>query len=218
MAPVEASIEDLHFTVNAVPSLQADAAPVVTPTSPASNLEDKLKQELDYHQTGSYGQYGQCDLPDGSHYHPLPYAPGFPHPHQQQPQKQNLPQQTTNGHRWPPEVPCQESTVQSWRKGEARAHSPEDGTTGLGGFMGLGLGGGPVPDAARYRSQVSGGSLYSYEPPPRLERHQSWPTNHPVPESAMPDYSPGNMRFGNGLAASQEPGKGDFCNLYCEIP
>ncbi|KAL2097264.1 hypothetical protein ACEWY4_006471 [Coilia grayii] len=179
MAPVEASIEDLHFVVNSGPSLQADAAPT-------SDLEQKLNQELEYHK---YGSYSQCDQLDGSHYQPLPYAPANP-------QSQHLPQQPTNG-RWPLEVPCQESSVQSWRKVEASPQSPEDGATAPS-IMGA------SPDAARYRSQMSGGSLYSH-PPPRIERHMSWP-NYPVPESAMQDYTSGSMRCNNtGLAASTEP-------------
>ncbi|KAG5286728.1 hypothetical protein AALO_G00018120 [Alosa alosa] len=180
MAPVEASIEDLHFSaVGPEPSLQVDASPV---------LEHKLAQELNYHKHGSYSQF---DQPESGHCQPpsQPPIPSYSTPAAAYMLQQQSPPMPTNG-RWY----CQESSsVNPWTKADTTPQSPEDNS------MARSIGGGALD--ARYRSQMSGGSAYSDQHPP-MERNMSCP-NYPVPES---DYMPGNMRGNVGRMHSQEGG------------
>lgn len=194
MAPVEASIEDLHFcAVGPELSLQVDAVPV---------LEQKLAQELDYHKHGSYTH---CDQPDVGHYQPPPRMQYNSAAYQQHSYQHPQPLPTplpTNG-RWPPEVPCQESSVHSWTKANTTPQSPEDSS------MARSISGGA--SNIRYRTQMSGGSAYSHQHP-QLERNMSWP-NYPVPES---DYLPfGSMRANStALTPSPDGGKEQIQDSY----
>lgn len=207
MAPVEASIEDLHFcAVGPEPSLQVDAVPVLE-----QKLAQKLAQELDYHKGGSYGQ---CDQPDFGHCQPPPWPPynmpaasGYPqHPYLHPQPLPTPPSRPING-RWPPEVPCQESSVHSWTKADASPQSPEDSS------MGRSITGGA--SNPRYRTQMSGGSAYPHPQHPQLERNMSWP-NYPVPESDDLPY--GSMRANSTpQTPSQEGGKEDVKLLIMYI-
>lgn len=62
MMPVEASIEDLHSIQAPSQCMQCDAQEVSRPLA----LEEKLNQELQYHNLGNYGSNSQADIANGN--------------------------------------------------------------------------------------------------------------------------------------------------------
>ncbi|KAG7455078.1 hypothetical protein MATL_G00252610 [Megalops atlanticus] len=189
IVPIEASIEDLNFhpVEEAEPSLQTDAAPVL------SDLDLKLAQEYDYHKHGSYSCVDHSAQPQHA---AIPWTPG--------------PWPAANDADWPQRaagtVPRQVSSVQSWSKADAVPANPEDP---LRRFS--------PPEAAPrldYRGQppspaysvgASPMSPYPPYPGPAFQRVPSWPA-HPVPESSdMPDLGAG-IRQNSAKTLPQDPG------------
>lgn len=173
--PVEASIEDLHDIQLSQPYIQSDAWAAGVPQA----LEEKLNQELQYHQGGNYNSTTQADPAKGYlHSSTNPFLP-------------NLPELTISGRDRPPYA----SSVQSFTKA-APVHptSQEECWHHPSGNPSPSLNS-TVPSNPPLSASVTMPLLpqFNQEHPHSLfSRQQSCPT-FPATDTTTRDFSPGSL-------------------------
>ncbi|TNM98206.1 hypothetical protein fugu_014452 [Takifugu bimaculatus] len=182
--PVEASIEDLHYIQSSQRYIQGDARAASVPQA----LEEKLNQELQYHQGGNYNSATQADAAKGYlHSSTNPFLP-------------NLPDLTTSGQDGPPYT----SSVQSFTKAapvhptSQEDHPSADPSQSMNST---------VPSKPHLSSSVTMPLLpqLNQEHPHSLyTRQQSCPT-FPATDAATREYSLGSL-LAPSKSRLQDPG------------
>lgn len=181
--PVEASIEDLHDIQSSQRYIQSDAWAASVPQA----LEEKLNQELQYHQGGNYNSATQAEAAKGYlHSSTNPFLP-------------NLPDLTTSGQDRP-----YTSSVQSFTKAvpvhptSQEDHPSADPSQSMNST---------VPSKPHLSSSVTMPLLpqLNQEHPHSLyNRQQSWPT-FPATDTATREYSLGSL-LAPSKSRLQDPG------------
>lgn len=194
--PVEASIEDLHDAQATPQSIQSDAQSHSSPLA----LEEKLRQEFQYHKLGNYGGNTQSDIADsnfGNTYDPLlPYL---------------RPDSTVTHLRQ--DRPPFFSSVHSFTKAEPVHPSSHDECHLPFDDRSLAMKS-PVPSRTHLPKPVS----MPFIPQPNQERHphplfdrqRSWPTI-PVMDTSVPEPIPRSLLVPSS-SRLQDPGR--YANLF----
>lgn len=194
--PVEASIEDLHIQALAQ-CIQSDAHAVSSPLA----LEEKLNQELQYHQLGNYGSNTQSDIANGNFRSTSnPFLPNLRPDHTV----------THSGH----DRVSSTSSVHSFTKAEPVHPTSQDKRWyQSSGDLSLSMKS-PTPSKPHLSTSFSMPLI----PQPNQEHHshslfdrqRSWST-FPVTDTSAPEISPGSLLAPSSSRLLQD--QGGYANL-----
>lgn len=192
--PVEASVEDLHGIQAQPQHIQSDAA-----VSSPLPLEEKLNQELQYHERGNYGGGTQFDIANGNFYSTSnPFLPNL-HP---DPTVTHLGQDRLSS-----------SSVHSFTRAEPVHPSGQDERWyPPSGDLSLSM-----QSSAPSKPHLATSVSMPFIPQPNRENHcvldrqKSWST-FPVTDTSAPEINPGSLLAPSNSRLRQD--SGGYANLY----
>lgn len=185
--PVEASIEDLHDIQSSQRNIQSDAWAASGPQA----LEEKLNQELQYHQGGNYNSATQADPAKG-------YLPSSTNPF-----LSNLPDLTTSGQDRPPYT----SSVQSFTNAAPVHPTSQEGCwlhPSGDPSQSMNSTGASKPPLSASVTMPLLPQLNQEHPHSLYNRQQSWPT-FPTTDTATREFCPGSL-LAPSKSRLQDPG------------